>query len=223
MKYLALLPLLSSGALAHYFFPNTIVDGVQSGEWEFIRETNNNPGSEPVEDLSSNFLRCFEKPGRAPAAVLPVAAGAKMGFTSSNSMGHPGPSLFYMARVPDGEDITTWEPAGDVWFKIDQHGDLGGEYPAFETEMREIFTTVPAAVPDGDYLLRAEHIGLHAYGTPQFYIACAQVSVTGGGSGTPSPLVAFPGEYSMEDPGLAINIYASSGPYEYPGPEVWSG
>ena len=30
----------------------------------------------------------------------------------------------------------------------------------------------------------------------QFYIACAQINVTGGGSGTPGPLVAIPGVYT---------------------------
>ncbi|ROT38246.1 cellulose-growth-specific protein [Sodiomyces alkalinus F11] len=223
MKSFPLLPLLATGSLAHYYFPNTIVDGVQSDDWEFIRQTQNVPGSEPVEDLDSNLLRCFEASDRPAADVLSVAAGAEIGLKSSNSMGHPGPSLFYMARVPDGEDITTWQPTGDVWFKIDHYGDQGGEYPQFETEMTEIYTTIPSSVPDGNYLLRAEHIGLHVAGAPQFYIACAQLSVSGGGSGNPSPLVSFPGVYTMNDPGLSVNIYVADGPYEYPGPEVWSG
>jgi hypothetical protein len=30
----------------------------------------------------------------------------------------------------------------------------------------------------------------------QFYIACAPITVTGGGSGTPGPLVAIPGVYT---------------------------
>jgi hypothetical protein len=30
----------------------------------------------------------------------------------------------------------------------------------------------------------------------QFYLACGQVNVTGGGSGTPGPLVAIPGVYT---------------------------
>jgi hypothetical protein len=41
----------------------------------------------------------------------------------------------------------------------------------------------------------------------QFYISCAQVAVTGGGSGSPSPLVSFPGAYTGYEPGLLINIY----------------
>ncbi|EEY21417.1 conserved hypothetical protein [Verticillium alfalfae VaMs.102] len=198
MKTFALLPLLSSGVLAHYFFPNTVVDGVQSAEWEFIRETNNNPGAEPVEDLSSTFLR-----STAWAIQVPFSSTWRACLTGRTS--RPGtPSVTYGSRL-----TSTVTSAAHI--------------PAFETEMREISTTIPKTLPNGDYLLRAEHIGLHAYGTPQFYIACAQVEVSGGGNGTPGPLVAFPGEYSKEDPGLAVNIYAASQPYEYPGPEVWSG
>lgn len=204
------------------FFPNTIVDGVQSADWEFIRETENNPGSHPVEDVSSPLMACYEKPGRPAAGVQTVAAGTNIGFRSSNSMGHPGPSLFYMARVPDGEDVDAFDPTGSpVWFKIDQHGSTPGQSPPFESEMMEIFTTIPADIAPGNYLLRYEHIGLHIAGGPQFYIACAQLEVTGGGSASPSSLVAFPGEYALSDPGLAFDIYAEGDTeYPYPGPAV---
>lgn len=70
--------------------------------------------------------------------------------------------------------------------------------------------TVPAGTPDGDYLVRVEHIALHSAssaGGAQFYISCGQVTLTGGGSGTPGPLVEFPGAYSATDPGILINIY----------------
>lgn len=70
--------------------------------------------------------------------------------------------------------------------------------------------TIPKATPSGDYLARFEHIGLHAASQPngaQFYLSCAQVTVTGGGSGTPGPLVSFPGAYKATDPGILIQIY----------------
>ena len=47
---------------------------------------------------------------------------------------------------------------------------------------------------------RIEDIALHVtydFGGAQFYIGCAQVTVTGGGTGTPGPLVAFPGAYTV--------------------------
>jgi len=70
--------------------------------------------------------------------------------------------------------------------------------------------TIPKATPSGDYLARIEHIGLHAASQKngaQFYLSCGQITVTGGGSGTPSPLVSFPGAYSASDPGILIQIY----------------
>ncbi len=87
--------------------------------------------------------------------------------------------------------------------------------------------TIPKSLPSGDYLVRAEHIGLHSAkvaGGAQFYIACGQVTVTGGGSGTPCPLVAFPGAYKATDPGIMIDIYNGKGAtYTPPGPAVWKG
>jgi hypothetical protein len=59
-------------------------------------------------------------------------------------------------------------------------------------------TTIPAATPSGDYLLRVEHIALHMAmqaNKAQFYLACSQIKVTGGGNGIPGPLVAMPGAY----------------------------
>ena len=76
-------------------------------------------------------------------------------------------------------------------------------------DAKQVTFTVPKATPSGEYLVRIEHIGLHvaqSSGAAQFYISCGQVNVTGGGSGTPGPLVAFPGAYSASDPGILINI-----------------
>jgi hypothetical protein len=50
------------------------------------------------------------------------------------------------------------------------------------------------------------------------------MNVVGGGSGSPSPLVSFPGAYKASDPGIQINIYyPTPTAYQYPGPTVWSG
>jgi len=79
-----------------------------------------------------------------------------------------------------------------------------------KTDAVQVTFQIPAATPTGQYLLRVEHIALHvaqSVGGAQFYISCAQISVTGGGSGTPGPLVAFPGAYSATDPGILIDIY----------------
>lgn len=85
---------------------------------------------------------------------------------------------------------------------------------------------LPASLPNGEYLVRVEHIAVHvayALNGAQFYIACAQINVTGGGNGTPGPLVSFPGAYSPTDPGILFNMYSPQTSYINPGPTVWSG
>ena len=43
-------------------------------------------------------------------------------------------------------------------------------------------------------------------GTPQFYISCAQVKVSGGGNANPSPTVKIPGAFKATDPGYTANV-----------------
>jgi hypothetical protein len=84
---------------------------------------------------------------------------------------------------------------------------------------------IPASLPNGDYLLRIQQLGIHnpyPAGTPQFYISCGQVTVTGGGSGTPGPLVSIPGFVTGNEPGYTVNIYNNFMNYTVPGPAVVS-
>jgi hypothetical protein len=81
-------------------------------------------------------------------------------------------------------------------------------------------------VPSGKYLVRVESIALHQAQSPggaQIYLACAQVEITGGGNGKPGPLVAFPGAYRANDPGLLWSYYPVRTSYKAPGPDVWQG
>lgn len=58
----------------------------------------------------------------------------------------------------------------------------------------------------------------------QFYLSCSQINITGGGGGRPAPLVAFPGAYKSQDPGILVNLNnVINQPAEYvaPGPAVW--
>jgi hypothetical protein len=85
---------------------------------------------------------------------------------------------------------------------------------------------IPKCIAAGDYLLRAEHIGLHvaqSRGGAQFYVSCAQLTVSGGGSTDPPNKVAFPGAYSLDDPGILINInYPVPTSYKNPGPATFT-
>ena len=85
--------------------------------------------------------------------------------------------------------------------------------------------TIPECLPAGEYLLRIQQLGIHnpwPAGVPQFYISCAQVKVTGGGSGTPSPTGKIPGMFHETDPGYTANIYNQLTNYTVPGTAVWT-
>lgn len=84
---------------------------------------------------------------------------------------------------------------------------------------------IPACIPSGQYLLRAEMIALHAASSTagaQLYMECAQINIVGGTGGTalPSTTYSIPGIYKATDPGLLVNIYSMSpsSTYTIPGP-----
>lgn len=138
-----------------------------------------------------------------------------------------GPSQVYMSKAPG--NVVEYDGSGD-WFKIFQdtvcQSDVELTQGGWCTWDKDRVTfTIPANTPPGQYLVRAEHIGLHGAhnGEAEFYYSCAQVEVTGSGSGSPGPLVKIPGVYGQNDEAVNFSVY---GAYEYPfipGPEVWSG
>lgn len=101
-----------------------------------------------------------------------------------------------------------------------------GKLMVTETDKKSVSFIIPKNVPSGKYLVRVESIALHqaqSVGGAQIYLSCAQIEVTGGGSGTPGPLVAFPGAYQATDPGLRWSYYPIPTSYTAPGPAVWTG
>ena len=67
------------------------------------------------------------------------------------------------------------------WFKIKE---IGPKFPGGTWDLSNTYSVnIPSCIPAGEYLLRIEQLGLHNPGAaPQFYISCAQIKVTGGGS-----------------------------------------
>ncbi|PVI02477.1 lytic polysaccharide monooxygenase [Periconia macrospinosa] len=225
--------LLATAAQAHYRFSKLIINGQpEAAEWTSIRQTKNYQSNSGVTSVTSPDMRCFQN--RAGTGTATVAAGSVLGFVAVSAVTHFGPVQFYMARVPDGANINTWEPAGNVWFKVGSisavkqgNGALTSDektWPAYNKGSVEF--TIPKNVPSGKYLVRVESIALHqaqSVGGAQMYLSCAQVEVTGGGNGTPGPLVAFPGAYQANDPGLLWSYYPLATSYKAPGPAVWTG
>lgn len=229
MKTVAALLLLASAftASAHYTFPYLIANGQTTGEYQYVRMTANHYSNGPIQDVTSEALRCYEIDPFPTTSTTSVSAGSTVGFKLDTTIIHPGPLLVYMAKAPSGTSAAAFNASGEDWFKIYQQAPTvdssGLEWQS--TNKQQFEFTLPSSLPSGDYLLRIEHIALHSASTQggaQFYLACGQLTVTGGGSGSPSPKVAIPGVYKATDPGILINLYYPvPTSYTMPGPAVW--
>lgn len=146
-----------------------------------------------------------------------------------------------MAKVPSGQTAASFDGSGAVWFKTEDIGpkfdangnavwDLKRTFPLpllpripSHTIIETYTSKLPAGLPNGDYLLRIQQLAIHnpyPAGIPQFYISCAQITVTNGGSGTPGPLVSIPGFIKGDESGYTANIYNNFKSYTTPGPAV---
>ncbi|KAH7029882.1 fungal cellulose binding domain-containing protein [Microdochium trichocladiopsis] len=237
--------LATQGAAAHYFFDVVTHKGSTTPSFRYIRDftrpTRYNPikfSSNPAADIRDGSyadrpdIRCnqgaFSKAGNTQ--VLTVNAGDELKVTLGvgATMQHPGPGLVYMSRAPN-DNVKAYDGSGD-WFKIKQEGvcNSGGDFTtnAWCTWDRNYLTAViPKDVPSGEYLVRFEHIGVHRshVNQPEHYTSCVQVKVQGGGSGTPGPLVKFPGAYKASDGYANFSVYNGHKSFPFPGPAVWSG
>ncbi|QRV93845.1 glycoside hydrolase family 61 protein [Ceratobasidium sp. AG-Ba] len=214
-------------ALAHYRFP-MFVDSTGAVSAEYTYNRRNTNSNSPVTDIKSTDFRCNVGGLNGVSQISTVPAGSTVGFKSDTSVTHPGPLQVYLGKVPSGQTAATWDGSGANWFKIYAIGaDFSSGTLAWPTDNQSTFKfKIPANTPSGQYLLRIEHIALHAASTvggAQFYISCAQINVTGGGSGNPAK-VSIPGVYTGTEPGLLLSIYwPPVTSYTPPGPAVWSG
>jgi len=216
---------LISQTSGHYIFEKFTYGGVLYPTYQYIRPNTNY--NSPVIDLTSNDLRCNVGATGTGTQIISVKAGDAFSLTTDVAVYHQGPLSFYMAKVPTGQTAATFDGSGKVWFKITAIGPTFDASGTATWSLLQTYTSkLPAGLPNGDYLLRTEQLAIHnpwPAGIPQFYISCAQVTVTNGGTGSPSPLVTIPGHISASDPGYTVNIYNNFHNYTIPGPAVWNG
>lgn len=228
MKAFATLAALTLSALpqvaAHYRFPSLIVGSTTTTAFQYVRQSSN--WNSPITDVTSNDLRCNAGASSgASTSTYTVAAGSTVGFALDQAIFHPGVLNVYLTKVTNA----TTADGSTGWFKIYQVSAVtnGGTSITWPTDNATQFTfSLPKSIPSGQYLMRIEHIALHSAsstGGAQFYISCAQLNVTGGGSANPAT-VSIPGVYSATDPGILINIYwPVPTTYVQPGPTVFTG
>ncbi|KAK6536153.1 hypothetical protein TWF281_000399 [Arthrobotrys megalospora] len=213
--------ILASGAFllqtasAHYIF-QTVNGGAA---YQYFR-TNTNYNS-PVVDTTSNDMRCNVGAGTGGSTqTLTISAGSKITLGLDTAVYHNGPILFYLGRASGSAQ--SWDGSGANWFKFEQRGpNFSGGSVTWPMSI-SYDVTIPSGVPSGQWLLRAEQIGIHnpyPAGDPQFYIGCAQLQITNGGSCSPS-YFSIPGHIKATDPGITVNIYSNFNSYTFPGPAV---
>ncbi|KAG8816809.1 hypothetical protein FRC17_000172 [Serendipita sp. 399] len=201
-------------AIAHYRFASLINGGVTTTAFQYVRQSTN--WNSPVTDVTSNDLRCNVGATTA-TGTADVAAGSTVGFALDQAIYHPGVLNVYLSKAPF--TAASYDGSGK-WFKIYQISPVisGGSITFPTDNLATVTFKIPASTPSGYAAAltpdadvdKIEHIALHvasSTGGAQFYIACAQINVTGGGSGNPSPVVNIPGVYTATDPGILINIY----------------
>ncbi|KAI9041375.1 lytic polysaccharide monooxygenase auxiliary activity family 9 protein [Aspergillus affinis] len=205
---------LAQSASAHYIFSKLVLDGVASDDWQYIRQTTRAENYMPTKfsktfdnlTPNDNDFRCnlgsFSNAGKTEVAE--VAAGDTIGMKLfyDGSIAHPGPGQVYMSKAPSG-NVKEYEGDGE-WFKVweqtlcKESGDLTTDAWCTYGDSQFEFE-IPADTPAGEYLVRAEHVGLHGAqeNEAEFFYSCAQVKVSGSGSGSPSTTYQIPGLYNQ--------------------------
>jgi len=240
-SFLALLAAALGSANAHTIFQRVHVNGVDQGYLYGMRYPTYDG---PITDVTSNDIICNGGPNPLVTPfttnIINIPAGATVqaewhhvlqpnGYNSADvadpiDPGHLGPVMAYMAKIPDATQTTV---TGLSWFKIFEDGFDGTHWGVdrlYAAKGLQTFT-IPSCIPPGNYLLRAEIIALHAASTypgAQFYMECAQINITGGGSTQPAT-VSLPGAYHGTDPGITIDIYYPTVTnYTIPGPRPFT-
>jgi hypothetical protein len=172
-------------ASAHYFFDVLIIDGKETKSLQYVRENtrqikyNPTKWKNPLDGMTPDLtdFRCnkgaFTSADKTQVAEVKAGSKLAMKLAVGATMRHPGPASVYMSKAPS--TVQTYEGDGD-WFKIFEEGicdktkDIKGE--AWCTwDKNTVDFTIPAGTPDGEYLIRPEHIGVHGAhdGQAEFY------------------------------------------------------
>ncbi|KAI0554460.1 glycoside hydrolase family 61 protein [Xylaria curta] len=211
--------LTAQSVSGHYIFQALSKGTAKGTPYEFVRRNTNY--NSPVTDLSSSDLRCNVGGATGGStSTLALNAGDQFTFSLDQAVYHQGPVSLYMSKAPS--TAASYDGSGD-WFKIYDWGPKFGGGQAQWTMTGTYSGNIPKCIPDGEYLLRIQSLAIHNPGaTPQWYISCGQIKVSGGGNTTPSPTAKIPGAFKATDPGYTANIYSNFNSYTVPGPSVFT-
>lgn len=142
---------------------------------------------------------------------------------------HKGPCAVYMKKV---DSAIHDQAVGDGWFKIYQD-DYDENEKKWCTEKLitnngHLTVTIPNDLVPGPYLARPEILALHQADKnppdPQFYVGCAQIFLTSGGSARPTDTCSIPGYVDMSLPAMTYHIWDPQLKLPFPqfGPSTYS-
>ncbi|KAL4897909.1 glycosyl hydrolase family 61-domain-containing protein [Aspergillus ambiguus] len=239
-----LLALLASQVSGHGHVTNIVINGVSYQGWDINSfpymsdppavvawgTPNTGNGFITPDAYTTTDMICHLNATNAKGYAT-VAAGDSINLQwTAWPDSHHGPVLDYLAACGDAGcetvDKTTLE-----FFKIDGVGLVDDtSVPGVWGDDQLIannnswLVQIPANISPGEYVLRHELIALHgafAEGGAQNYMQCFNLRVTGGGSLSPSGVLATD-LYTPTDPGILVDIYSSIS-YTVPGPTMIAG
>jgi len=186
------------------------------------------PSYNPILSITDSLMRC--NGGTSAALSATLAAGQTVTAIWAQWTHQQGPVMVWMYKCSGA--FSACDGSGQGWFKIDQMGMTAPPLTGTSWGTAVVYaklqwtSTIPASLAPGNYLIRHELLALHQADTPQWYAECAQLTITGSGTATPSSsyLASIPAYASANDPGVMIDIYTSTATnYTCPGPAVWTG
>ena len=165
-------------ASAHYFFDTLVIDGQETTPNQYIRSNTRPAKYNPTKWINTRDditpddtdFRCNKGSFTFASSTetAEIQAGASAGTKLAMKLGvgatmqHPGPGLVYMSKAPGA--ASEYEGDGE-WFKIHEEGicNQGGDIKSdawCTWDKDRIEFTLPEGLSEGEYLVRAEHIGM---------------------------------------------------------------
>ncbi|KAF2118757.1 glycosyl hydrolase family 61-domain-containing protein [Lophiotrema nucula] len=153
---------------------------------------------------------------------------------------HPGPLLVHLSKVPDGQNITTYDGTGD-WVKIHTVGIESAKplnWKLYTRTPPHLTFKIPPQTPSGQYLMRMdviwsgmtdEYIKIGEAGSlGQMYPSCAQLNIVSDSTAPFPKGVKIPEIFDPYAPGMTTtyemyNMQSLDANYTYPGGDLWDG
>ncbi|KAK4182143.1 glycosyl hydrolase family 61-domain-containing protein [Podospora australis] len=155
---------------------------------------------------------------------------------------HPGPLIIHLSKVPEGQDIKTYDGSGE-WVKIHSRGLVSAKerpikWELYVDEPPHLKFKIPAQTPPGQYLMRMDvlmagmlnkYIKIGELGSfGQMYPTCAQLNILSQSTAQLPQGVLIPEIFAPEAPGMTHSsemqhFQSIDEGYRYPGGPRWTG